>query len=256
MFKTGLEELAEKTAARAGLRLIRRAVNAGNFGQANRLAKTPGVLKALDPSLVEREGNILIHAGRNPGHQIKHLGGGAEQVATLVADPRHGVVVRNTHRGPSAVTVPEQVGLKADLGRLMTEKNFPYAPKFHEAFTGPAGHRMRMTEYVPGTPTGDRRGEAMRHFQTFAREHGFDAHDITSKGNVVTAPDGTPKVLDAVVSRSATPGRHTYRGQTSNLPRKSPGEVMREVFNPSTSALDAYEATLDRARAAARRRAA
>ena len=252
--ETGLEVLVEKVAARAGLKRIRSLVGRGLFEDASNLAKTPGVLKAVE-DLSEREGETLLHRGRSPGHQVMPLGMGREQAVTLVADPAHGLVARKTHLGKGAVTVPAQMDMKAELARKMTAEGFTGAPQFHEAFEGPAGRKIHMTEFIHGTPHGPGRAQARKSFQDFAREHGYEVEDTMSKGNVVTTPSGEGKVLDAIVSRTGQPGKNTYRGTPTGAP-KSHGEVMRDVFNPSVDDLQMHDSGIEAARVKLLRRRA
>lgn len=244
----------QKVAARAGLNLIRRLVAGGQLEEAARLAKVPGVLKAVE-DLSEYEGRTLLHRGRSPGHQIRPIGMGREQAATLVADPHYGIVVRKTHLGKGAVTVPAQMDLKAALGRKLTDEGFEHAPKFHTAFEGPAGRKMHFVEYVP--PGGENpmaNARAHARFQDRARELGYHTEDTLSKGNVMTAPDGTGKVLDAIVSRAGTPGAQTFHGRPTGAP-KSHGAVMQEVFNPSVEDLHLHDQGIEAARRKLLRRA-
>jgi hypothetical protein len=264
-FQTGLEDLVVKVAARAGLTRIRNLVGRGLFEEASHLAKTPGVLKPLE-DLAEREGTTLLHRGRSPGHQVMPLGMGREQAVTLVADPQYGLVARKTHLGAGSATVPAQMDLKAALGRKMTEEGFKGAPQFHDAFQGPAGRKIHLTEYVPHVKHMDplhvpsvaedvAKEHAIRAYRDFANEHGYAVEDMRSKGNTVTTPTGEGKVLDSIVSRTGMPGKDTYVGKASGRP-KSHGEVMREVFNPSVGDLQQHDAGIEAARARLRRRRA
>jgi len=261
-FLLGFGDELEKMGARKGLKIIRSLVEKGQVNKASRIAKSPGVLKPAkaDPEMV---GGKLIHRARtSPGHQIKHIGDGTEQVSTLVADSRHGVAVRKAHRKDSAITHPEQMDLKRDFARDAQTEGLKSSPKHLESWTGDAGHKMHMQEYVRGSkPHGkastEAAREAMSEHNAFAKKKGYELQDMESTGNVVVRKKKgggvQGVVLDPIVSRKGTKGRGTKRDKDPGG-RKSPGEVMREVFNPEVEELDKYERVLEARRVAARRR--
>jgi hypothetical protein len=132
-FIQGFAAELTKTAARAGLKLIRNLVEKGELEHAERLAITPGVLKKTQA-----------------GSQIKQLGAGAEGVSTLIAHPKKGIAVRKIY-DPKGIDGPEMVARKADVGRKLSDSSD--AAKFlGEAPTriGPA----HLYEHVPGKPLG------------------------------------------------------------------------------------------------------
>jgi hypothetical protein len=250
-----------KLAARAGLKLIRKMVESGDLEKANRFAKTPGLLRPLDPDLAIREGKMLLHRGRNPGHQIKHLGSGNERLSTLVADPQHGIVVRSAHLGDNAVTVPAQMDLKAELGRKLREAGDTSSARHLEEFRGPAGDRMHLNEYIPGVKPAHAPGSEMavakarRAYQEAAQKAGYNVGDLHGGNILVTRKGGDweAKVVDSIAERTGLPGQNTYSGRP--IPAKERyGDVIARILNPSAERLEKHDALIERARAAARRR--
>ncbi len=105
-------------------------VSQGNISGASRLAQTPGVLK---PSAA--------------GSQIKHLGQGAEGLATMVAHPEHGVAVRKLY-DPRGVSSPEMIARKEEAGRALGDN--PHFAKFLGSAQTPQGGQMHFNEYIHG----------------------------------------------------------------------------------------------------------
>lgn len=120
----------EKISARRGLKEIAKLVQRGEHAVANRLAKTPGVLK---PSAA--------------GSSIKDLGMGGEGLASLVAHPQHGVAVRK-HYNPGGLSSPSMIARKELAGRAIGQH--PHMAEFLGSATTPHGHSMHFSEFVPG----------------------------------------------------------------------------------------------------------
>jgi len=157
----------EKISARAGFRLIKNLFSKGTSGaleQASRLAKTPGVLK---PSAM--------------GSHIKHLGGGSEGIADLVAHPEHGVAVRKLYDPTSAIASPMMVGRKLQMSKVVDSPRL--AKTYGFARTGRGG-RATFHEYVPGGEPG-RRAEATikEELQRAGASKGYQLEDIR-KANI------------------------------------------------------------------------
>jgi len=119
-----------KSAARAGLRMIRSMVGQGNVAGAERLALTPGVLKKT-----------------MAGSQVAHLGSGMEGVSTLVAHPKRGLEVRKMI-DPKGVAGPGMVQAREAAGTALRDSTD--VAQFHGAYNTPGGLRAQRFEYVPG----------------------------------------------------------------------------------------------------------
>lgn len=187
----------EKIAARAGLKLIRRLMASGAPGaaqKAERLARTPGVLKAS-----------------KPGSQIKALGGGAEAQAHLVADPTHGIAVRKLYDPLSGVASPKMVGRKMQFAKEMGEHGALAGTKGFRR-TG-SGGRMTFHEYAPGA-TGSAVGKAeaagiKSQLQQAAGKKGWNLGDVRA-ANISggKAIDVLPMRPGEILREAATPGGH------------------------------------------------
>lgn len=151
-----------KTAARAGVRVMKQRLGAGDVAGASRLATTPGVLK---PTAA--------------GSQLRHIGGGMEGVSTLVAHPEHGISVRKTY-DPQGVSGPEMVANKATVGRAL-QGNPDVAQFKGEAgtHTGPS----HFYEYVRPTP-GQAADPGLTARVRSLRPAGMRLHDVHSN-NVI-----------------------------------------------------------------------
>lgn len=173
MFMRGFADELEKYGARAGLKLIRKAVAGGDMARAERLAITPGVLKRT-----------------GAGSQIRHLGTGMEGTSTLVAHPRKGVVVRKVY-DPKGLSGPEMIKRKAEVGRQLSDS--PDAAKFlgeTKTRIGPA----HFYEHVPGKTL------ANQHID-LAKGSGGKPSNPTAEGGAVTAP-AAPRAIAQGSARS------------------------------------------------------
>jgi hypothetical protein len=163
----GLRSELEKIALRAGAKIIQRLMQRGGAGaleQANRLAKTPGVLK---PSAM--------------GSQIKHLGRGSEGVADLVAHPQHGVSVRKLYDPTSTVASPRMVGRKMQLAKQVDS---PVMAQTHGFARTGSGGRASFHEYVPGgKPTAEAESAIKSQLQSAGAKKGYQLEDIRA-GNI------------------------------------------------------------------------
>jgi len=184
-YLAGQQAALQKYAARAGLRQIGRLLGAGETAAAQRLAKTPGVLK---PSAA--------------GSQIRHLGSGMEGTSTLVAHPTHGIAVRKVY-DPKGISGPAMVANKAQAGQAL--RGHPDVAQFHgEVPTkiGPA----HFYEHVPGapgiaqgTPAPASSAEAAARVRAAGPGIGMRLHDV-HEGNVVGG-----KVVDYLPVRPGAP---------------------------------------------------
>jgi hypothetical protein len=178
------ENEIEKIAARAGLKRIRELVEAGDFALADRIAKTPGVLKPTSTEKVMERGRLVVKQRENLGHQIKHLGpkkpkavrraekreikkemkkweasgrkgkkperwseqqAGREGLSTLVADPT-GLHVRKIIHD-EAVTTPE---MRRRLGDVLNAAGLHAAKRLEDFRHGHSGREIQLNEFIPG----------------------------------------------------------------------------------------------------------
>lgn len=176
--------------ANAATRAIGRFYSAGNVGAANRIAKTPGVLK---PAIAGTPAGL--------GSQIKHLGTGMEGASTLVAHPEHGVAVRKVY-DPKGISGPALVQRKAEAGQAL-RGNPDFAQYLGEAPSriGPA----HFYEHVPGgpnlaagTPASDPAAIATR-ARGAESSIGMKLHDM-HEGNVIGN-----KVVDYIPYKPGSP---------------------------------------------------
>jgi hypothetical protein len=251
-FTRGFASELHKVAARAGLKMIRRMVDAGEMGKAERLAITPGVLKKT-----------------KAGSQIKHLGSGMEGTSTLIAHPKKGLAVRKIY-DPKGVSGPEMIARKAAVGRQLSDS--PDAAHFlgeTKTRIGPA----HFYEHVPGktlneegirfskgTPKPDsepstapgkaraRIGTAKSMIDSHEREAsarmkrlkkrgekaGVDLGDL-HEGNVITGKDGHSRAVDYLPTEDGKPDG--LRDEAFKNPDvdyltnpKRPGNLMARAF--------------------------
>lgn len=184
----GFRDEVEKIAARRGLKEIAKSLKGGDLGRAQRLATTPGVVK---PSVA--------------GSQIKHLGGGAEGVASLVAHPQHGVAVRKLY-DPAGMSSPAMIARKEQVGRAIGAN--PNVAQFHGSAPAPGGSTMHFNEYVRGTPMkGTHPGvrgqdvaarQAAAGTQKALRGAGMAGGRDVRMGNMIKTPEGKAKVIDYI----------------------------------------------------------
>ena len=171
MFKTGLEALVEKTSG-AAERAIKRFYTSGNVAAANRIARTPGVLKPAIPG-----------TPASMGSQLAHLGSGMEGTSTLVAHPTHGVSVRKVY-DPKGVSGPQMVANKRDAG-LALSGNPDVAQFLGEASTriGPA-HFYEHVKGSPGFAAGSKPQDVVNRVADSGKRMGVQLNDL-HPGNVV-----------------------------------------------------------------------
>lgn len=205
-FRAFSDEL-EKIAARRGMKEIAKHLQSGELGKARALAKTPGVVKNTPQ-----------------GSQIKHLGAGAEGVASLVAHPEHGVTVRKLY-DPAGMSSPAMIARKEQVGKAIGAN--PNVAQFHGAANAPGGSRMHFNEFVPGTPmkgmsTGAKGGgqadiaarQAAAGTQKAMRSAGFSGAKDVRMGNMIQTPSGQAKVIDYMPSQR---GEFSHSGEAKKL---------------------------------------
>lgn len=159
---SAFQDELEKISARAGLKLIRGLFSKGTpeaMQQASRLSTTPGVLK---PSAL--------------GSHIKHLGGGGEGIADLVAHPEYGVSVRKLYDPSSYIASPTMVGRKMQMAKAVQSPRL--AETYGFARTGRGG-RASFHEYVPGKePSALSEAGIKSELQQAGAQKGYQLEDI------------------------------------------------------------------------------
>lgn len=151
-----------KLASTAALRMIRKLVAQGTpeaMAQANRLAKTPGFMKATAA-----------------GSQIKRLGKGIEGTATLTAHPQFGVSVRKAYNPASPIASPEMITRKVQMA-----KQLPSSDVAQTLGVGRSGSGTRMTfhEYMPGAEaTNEQALTLARKMEGSGAQAGYHMHDV------------------------------------------------------------------------------
>lgn len=208
-YEAGWKAAAEKFAARRGLEIIRNRMQAGDIAGASRLARTPGVLKA-SPG----------------GSQMKQLGAGSEGLATLVADPEHGVAVRKLF-DPQGLTSPETWARKERAGQAIGAN--PHIAQFYGARNAPGGSRMHFNEYVPGVASPlpsseDHLGVAITNAETqrALRAAGFHGGADVRWGNMVEHAPGQFKSIDYIPVRR---GEVLLPGDPGHDPKRLPNRL-------------------------------
>lgn len=212
-YSQGVASALTKFAATRGLKEIRRSVAAGDIGRANRLATTPGV---LSPSNVG-------------GSQIRHLGGGAEGLATLVAHPQHGISVRKTFDPNAPGYSPELIARMGSRGNVPgMAAHYGAAPTLH-------GTPMHFNEYVQGREATRNMSpeqaqsymRSLRSVKKNLRGQGYAAADLRP-GNAMITPTGETKFIDAALLK---PEEVATRQQLSQFRRSvGPNSPMRHAI--------------------------
>lgn len=158
----GLWNELEKIALRAGVRLIQQLMAKGTpeaIAQANRLAKTPGVVKSTAM-----------------GSQIKHLGRGGEGIADLVAHPQHGVSVRKLYDPTSGIASPTMISRKLQMAKQVES---PLMAQTHGFARSSRGGRASFHEYVPGgMPTEQTERAIQSQLRSAGAKKGYQLEDI------------------------------------------------------------------------------
>ena len=230
--------------------------------KANSLAKGMGGGKKMTPfkPVAQREiheGGRLVARERSAGHQIRQIGSGPDQAATLIADPALGISVRKTRHHKSKITTESAAHRGAVYAELKKMKSRA-APDFHGSFIiGPAGRTAEFHGFAMGKPVEDvlktvSRGEqekiltavnlAKRDVREAGRRAGRQIFDMGSKGNIRVhkAKGGWGAQVVDFNTRPAA-------GTAVSPP--SPRDVARRVVNPSADEFAAYERRRPSARA-------
>lgn len=184
-YTAGFEEALQKFAATRAMKEIRKSFAQGTpagVARADMIAKTPGVLSST---------NTL-------GTPLKHLGAGAEGLASVVAHPQHGVSVRKMFDPQASGYAPELIARKAQLGSL------PGAAAHYGSTQTMHGTPVHFNEYVQGSQV--QRGKltpqqmnatqaAMTQTSRALRKKGYRGMDIRD-ANMMMTPSGEAKVVD------------------------------------------------------------
>jgi hypothetical protein len=227
-----------KIAARAGVKVIKKLISAGNVERASELAATKGVLKPTPY-----------------GHQLGILGRGSEGSAALVAHPDAGIMTRKLY-DPHGVSGTEVVRRKAEIGAKVQS---PQMANYYGSAQAPSGAQMHFSEYVHSgagpsfAPGSQAEQQAVAHTKKQTERAvagaGYGARDVrkanmvwdqgtqqyktvdyipTAKGEYVRGGASTPanRIYTSETSQTANPN---YRTATE---RPITGQLERASFNP------------------------
>ena len=264
-FLEGFGDELMKVAARKGLKIIRALVAEGSpksMAKANRLAKTRRVLPDVKRTRVRDLDGNLIGVKRSPGHQIKHLGSGQEQASTIVADPKHGIVVRKLVHKKSQAT-PAQIAARKKVmqeagGRGSTKHKGSYVTgdagrsmEFHELGKGETSHRV-LSRMRDGSAEKAQAARAIEEAQKKVRAAGKrSGQSIGDMGSHRTGTDNIlldkgrdgkwkARVVDFNAARDAKNLRKVAPGGGIRQPT-SPSVTAKDTFRPSTADQAAWE---------------
>lgn len=233
-YEMGVDAALEKFAATRGLKEVRSAIMAGNWGRANTLSKTPGVL---------RRGNIY-------GSQLADLGAGGEGLATLVAHPKHGISVRKTYDPAGSVYSPEIIRRKEQLGSL------PGAADYYGKSISRQNTPVHFNEFVRGEDVnalslgqagaGNAYMKTLMQLRRAGRQQGYNLADLRG-ANARLTPDGRVKFIDhmpltPVETESNRLMRHFRRRGAGNLLSSTP-EAAAKLFPRQADAFTQQGAT-------------
>ena len=189
-------DIYTKIAATRALKELRKAIRTGDTARVKRLA--PHAVK---------EGPV--------GTELKHLGTGSEQAASVVYSRKKGLHTR-TVENP---LVQRTRNDKADYLRAarILNKTDPQFAKAVGRTRLPSGIRMTHREYVPGTelrkaPLSVQRSVGRRVGQASAK--GYDLYDHTNSRNVIVGPKG-PKVIDFLAAKQGRKYNPASKGEKS-----------------------------------------
>lgn len=226
----------EKIAARAGLKIIRKLINAGEVDKASALAKTPGVLTSrFGPS-----GNPL-------GHQIKRLSHGPskEGIVNATASPDLGISstkIPYEHGAatPSSISArnlaqntphPAAVRVKAVDHVEGLKSPIVHSDYVHGKTIGQYGKAMRakgMSEKTIEENIDKAKKSAYDFSSEVRKKHGLDVTDL-HHDNIMIDHTGQGRVVDPMVAR---PGiSNVQEGAAKNLGKGiSPKTGIRDVM--------------------------
>jgi len=216
---------------RAGAQPTMPEVSAQNWGKADRLAKTRGVIK---PS--------------PQGTQVMRVGRGGEGTATGVADTQFGMSVRKDYDtlGTSSKELQQRT---AKAGKSVGDN--PYVAKFHGQRRMPGGGTAQFSEWVPrgAVPMEGTRAQgqaiAKKRATEAAQKAGFDSpQDIRPANMVLDSRTGKYKVVDWIPTHAdeVVPKTPEYLDQV----RKALPPQVRANFDPDqlVSLTDKGQSTL------------
>jgi len=151
-FLSGFGDELAKIAARRGVKIIRDLVARGDISKADRLAKTKGVIapSRAESFIPKVDGTKVKWTERGHlGSEIRHLGEpGQENLATLVADPIHGIAARKIRHGNS--TVPK--AMRGHTGAVANDPSMKglIARRLGDVRHELSGRHVSFDEYVSG----------------------------------------------------------------------------------------------------------
>ena len=222
IFKGFSDELV-KIAARRGLKEVRKLMQAGNLTKAHEIAKAT----KNTPT-----GSYSALKARGAGSQIKDLGMGGEGLASLVANPQHGVHVRKLYN-PNGISGPEMIARKEQAGKALG--NNPAFAKFHGSSQTPHGGVAHHMEYVQGnTPTAKDYAAVKQTKSQVAkgmRSAGFAGAQDIRPANMLKTPQGQVKAIDYLP---------TQRGEFESGTTRAKAKVAPNMMTPTDSGMHLF----------------
>ncbi|MBW2288655.1 MAG: hypothetical protein JRG90_12625 [Deltaproteobacteria bacterium] len=246
-FLSGFGDELAKIAARRGVKIIRDLVARGDISKADRLAKTKGVIapSRAESFIPKVDGTKVKWTERGHlGSEIRHLGEpGQENLATLVADPIHGIAARKIRHGNS--TVPK--AMRGHTGAVANDPSMKglIARRLGDVRHELSGRHVSFDEYVSGHNAQKFLNTASQADQVAigrvvsgleqtvkrrAKAMGYVVDDINAK-NVIVNKNASGRWTGKVIDFTAEPvkSHQGFLAAPSNPPARS--TILRKTFN-------------------------